>query len=71
MHIYFAYWYIFTLHLTIRHTVAYTIVNNGYSLEIVAKLLAHTDIRTSSRYATLEMCKANKAYHKSISKLFE
>ena len=55
----------------IRHTVAHEIVNNGYSLEIVAKLLAHSDIKTSSRYAILEMNKAKKAYNQTFSRHFE
>lgn len=55
---------------SIRHTVAHEIVNNGYSLEIVAKLLGHADIKTSSRYAVLDMNKAKSAYGKTIGKLF-
>lgn len=55
----------------IRHTVAHEIVNNGYSLEIVAKLLAHSDIKTSSRYAILEMKKAKKAYAETFLKYFQ
>lgn len=59
----------YSIHM-IRHTVATTIINNGYSLEIVAKLLAHSDIKTSSRYAVLEMNKAKKAYSKTFLPYF-
>lgn len=59
----------YSLH-SIRHTTAFLLVNNGYSLEIVAKLLGHSDIKSTSRYAVLEMNKAQKAYKTTIANLF-
>lgn len=55
----------YTIH-SLRHTVAYTIVNQGYPLEVVATLLGHSDIKSSSRYAVLEMSTAQKAYKKTL-----
>lgn len=57
----------FTIH-SIRHMVAFLMVNNGYSLEITAKILGHQSIQSTSRYAVLEMNQAKTAYNKTITK---
>ncbi|WP_323585297.1 tyrosine-type recombinase/integrase [Aliarcobacter butzleri] len=59
----------FNIH-AIRHMVAFLIVNNGYSLEITAKVLGHQSIQSTSRYAVLEMNQAKDAYNKVIGKFF-
>lgn len=59
----------YTLH-SIRHTCGFMLVNNGYPLEVVAKLLGHADIKSTSRYAVLEMNKAQNAYKKTMGVLF-
>lgn len=56
----------FNIH-AIRHMIAFLIVNNGYSLEITAKVLGHQSIQSTSRYAVLEMNHAKTAYNKTIS----
>ena len=53
----------------IRHLVAFLIVNNGYSLEITAKVLGHQSISSTSIYAVLEMKQAKNAYNKVFSKI--
>lgn len=58
----------FVIH-NIRHMVAFMIVNNGYSLEITAKILGHQSIQSTQRYAVLEMGKAKNAYNKTISSM--
>ncbi len=58
----------FTIH-SIRHLIAFLIVNNGYSLEVTAKVLGHQNIQSTQRYAILEMEKAKKAYSKTINHL--
>lgn len=60
----------FNIH-AIRHMVAFLIVNNGYSLEITAKVLGHQSIQSTSRYAVLEMNHAKSAYNKTITKLIQ
>ena len=55
----------------IRHLVAFLIVNNGYSLEITAKVLGHQSISSTSRYAVLEMKQAKNAYNKVFTKIME
>ena len=59
----------FNIH-AIRHMVAFLIVNNGYSLEVTAKVLGHQSISSTSRYAVLEMKQAKNAYSQTISKIF-
>lgn len=59
----------FNIH-AVRHMVAFLIVNNGYSLEITAKVLGHQSIASTSRYAVLEMKQAKNAYSQTISKIF-
>lgn len=59
----------FNIH-SIRHMVAFLLVNNGYSLEITAKVLGHQSIQSTSRYAVLEMNQAKTAYNKTINKFF-
>lgn len=56
----------FSIHST-RHLVAFLIINNGYSLEVCAKILGHKNIQSTQRYAVLEMNKARIAYKKTIS----
>lgn len=60
----------FNIH-AIRHMVAFLIVNNGYSLEVTAKVLGHQSIQSTSRYAVLEMNHAKAAYNKTITKNFQ
>ncbi len=55
----------------IRHLVAFLIVNNGYSLEITAKVLGHQSISSTSRYAVLEMKQAKNAYNKVFTKIIK
>ena len=57
----------FNIH-SIRHMVAFLLVNDGYSLEVTAKVLGHQSIQSTSRYAVLEMNHAKNAYKKTISK---
>jgi integrase len=59
----------FNIH-AIRHMIAFLIVNNGYSLEVTAKVLGHQSIQSTSRYAVLEMNHARSAYNKTITKNF-
>lgn len=59
----------FNIH-AIRHMVAFLIVNNGYSLEVTAKVLGHQSIQSTSRYAVLEMNHAKTAYNKTITKIY-
>lgn len=58
----------FTIH-SIRHMVGFLVVNNGFSLEITAKILGHSNIASTQRYAVLEMNKAKNAY-KNISQQY-
>lgn len=51
--------------------VAFLIVNNGYSLEVTAKVLGHQSMQSTSRYAVLEMSQARSAYNKTITKNFD
>lgn len=51
----------------IRHMVAFLIVNNGYSLEVTAKVLGHKSIQSTGRYAVLKMNQAKKAYSKTFN----
>lgn len=55
----------FNIH-SVRHLIAFLIINNGYSLEITAKILGHQSIQSTSRYAVLEMHHAHNAYNKTI-----
>lgn len=56
----------FTIH-SMRHMVAFLMVSNGYSLEITARVLGHSSISSTARYATVEMKKARTAYYKTFS----
>ncbi len=38
---------------SLRHTTASWLLRKGFSLEVVAAILGHTDIRTTSIYAHL------------------
>ncbi|WP_419768869.1 tyrosine-type recombinase/integrase [Arcobacter sp.] len=60
----------FNIH-SIRHMTAFLLVNNGYSLEITAKILGHQSIQSTSRYAVLEMNKAKDAYSKTFKQLIK
>jgi len=60
----------FVIH-NIRHLVAFLVVNNGYSLEVTAKILGHKTIQSTQRYAVLEMDKARKAYSKTIQSFID
>jgi site-specific recombinase XerD len=53
----------------VRHLCGFLLVNNGYSLEITAKILGHQNISSTTRYANIEMSKAKNAYSKTISPL--
>ena len=59
----------YTIH-SMRHMVAFMIVNNGYSLEVTAKILGHTNITSTARYGVLEMKKAKSAYTKTFNSFF-
>jgi site-specific recombinase XerD len=54
----------------LRHTVAFLIINNGYSLEITGKVLGHKSLTSTERYANLEMKKAKEAYGKTLGVYF-
>ncbi|MDD3467555.1 MAG: tyrosine-type recombinase/integrase, partial [Campylobacterales bacterium] len=56
----------FNIH-SIRHLIGFLMVNNGYSLEITAKILGHANIASTQRYAVLEMQKARVAYSRTMA----
>lgn len=55
----------FTLH-NFRHLVGFLMINGGYSLEIIAKVLGHKSIMSTQRYSELKIDAATKAYSKII-----
>lgn len=59
----------YNLH-SVRHTVAFLLINNGYSLEIISKVLGHRSISSTQRYATLEVDKARDAYNNIVKTMF-
>ena len=54
----------------LRHMVAFLLINNGYSLEVTAKVLAHSNISSTQRYAVLEMNKAADAFRDISNKYY-
>lgn len=51
----------------LRHTFASTALAEGFSLEVIAKLLGHAEIRTTSRYAHLADAAVRAAVEKVAS----
>jgi len=47
-----------------RHSVASQLVNRGVSLEIIASLLGHTNVRTTQRYSHVVVDAIRKAMEK-------
>ncbi len=53
----------------LRHAFASIMVNNGASLPIVGKVLGHTNVSTTQRYAHLEENPARKAVEEAAAKI--
>jgi site-specific recombinase XerD len=60
----------FIIH-SLRHLTGFLLVNNGFSMEITARILGHSSIQSTQRYAVLEMKKAKNAYSKTFSAYFD
>lgn len=54
----------------LRHMVAFLLINDGYSLEVTAKVLAHSNVSSTQRYAVLEMNKARDAFRDISNKYY-
>lgn len=55
----------FTLHM-FRHTIGFLLINDGYSLEVIARVLGHTNIVSTQRYSEMKIDTATKAYSKLL-----
>jgi|GEM_PF-1187603 len=55
----------FTLH-NFRHLVGFLMINGGYSLEVIAKVLGHGSIISTQRYSELKIQETTKAYSRTI-----
>jgi len=56
----------FTLHM-FRHTIGFLLINGGYSLEVIARVLGHTNIVSTQRYSEMKIDVATKAYSKLMN----
>lgn len=53
----------------LRHAFASVMVNSGYSLPIVGKVLGHNNVSTTQRYAHLEENPARKAVEEAAARI--
>lgn len=60
----------FTLHM-FRHTIGFLLINNGYSLEVISRVLGHTSIVSTQRYSEMKIDAATKAYGNLFKIIFK